>query len=173
MKREIMLITLIFLSAGSILATSFSGPVKQAVYSSNGKFMAVIDPEKSVQNIYRTSEPGRLYWSFSFLPEMDSWFVADNGGHVVCIRWRFVRSEDLARPAIIIFKKDGNRSEYSYNSLVKARRPGILETAPRGGSWRIWYESLSTKNNRVEITTHQETRIVIYGDSCKLDIYRD
>lgn len=173
MKQGSILLIFMLLSARLILATSYSGPAKQTVYSSNGKFFAVIDPQKSIQTIYRSSAPQKVYWSFSFSPEMDAWFVPDNGEYAVCIRWRFVRAEDLDKPAIIIFKKDGSRREHSCSSLVKARRPGLFEVVPKGGSWRIWYESFSTDNNRVEISTHSETRIVISGADGKLDIYRD
>lgn len=172
MKRIIILPFLI-LTTGIILATSYSGPVKQTVYSSNGKFFAVVDPGKSAQNIYSSASPRKVLWSFSFSPEMDSWFIPDNGEYAACIRWRFVRSEDLEKPAVIIFKKSGERIEYTFSSLVKARRPGLFETAPKGSSWRVWYESLTIKNNSAEIFTHRETRIVISGDDGKLDIYRD
>ncbi|HPS58855.1 MAG TPA: hypothetical protein PK514_12185 [Spirochaetota bacterium] len=170
--RAILLISML-LSARLILATSYSGPIKQKVYSSNGKFFVVIDPQKSIQAIYRSSAPKKVYWSFSFAPEMDTWFIPDNGDYVACIRWRFVRAEDLDKPAVIIFERGGSRREHSYNSLVKARRTGLLETAPKGSFWRVWYESLAIKNNRAEISTHDEKRIVISGSDGKLEIFRD
>lgn len=173
MRKTAILLVLMIFSACLILATSYSGPVKQTVHSCDGKYFAVIDPAHVVQNVYRSSGQPKIYWSFSFTPEMDKWFVPDNGEFVVCIRWRFVRTEDLEKPAVIIFYRDGSIKKHSYNSLVKARRTGLFETAPEGSFWRVWYESLSIKNNSIEISTHSETRIVITGEHGKLDIYRD
>jgi hypothetical protein len=173
MKRIPILLVFTVFSAQLILATSYSGPVKQTVYSSNGKFFAVIDPAEHVQRVYRSSAPGKVYWSLSFSPEMDTWFVPDSGKYIACVRWRFVRAEDLGKPAVIIFNMDGSIKEHSYNSLVKARRTGFFETSPKGSFWRVWYESLSIKNNTLEIYTHSETRIVISGGDGKLVIHRD
>jgi len=161
------------LGASAAMATSYSGPVKQTVYSCNGGYYAVLDPAKEEQYVYKKDKNVKAVWSFSFRPEMDTWLVPDNGEFVACIRWRFVRLEDLDRPAIIIFRKDGTRAEYSYNSLGKARRTGLFETAPKGSFWRVWYEELKMENNRVEIFTHDERRITLSGDDGRVDVWRD
>ncbi len=170
--RLIYFILFICLSAAAF-ATSYSGPVKQTVSSSDGKYCAVIDPAETVQKVYKSDSMKKVLWSFSFTPELDSWFVSNNGQYVVCVRWRFVRVEDLDKPAIVVFRKDGSRSDYSYNSLGGARKTGLFETAPRGNFWRVWYESINIENNRVEIFTHDEKRIVVSGEDGSLNIYRD
>lgn len=173
MKGKAVYLIILISSAVALMATSYSGPVKQKVFSGNGKFFAVIDPEVDVQKVYRDSDHAKVYWSFAFRPEADSWFVSDNGYYVVCIRWRFVRADDLDEPAVIIFSRKNGRTDYSYNSLVKARKTGFFETAPRGSFWRVWYESYKTDNNRIEIFSHDKTRVVIYGENGELKIYRD
>jgi len=172
--REITAFFILFMfSAGVILATSYSAPVSRKVYSSDGKYYVVIDPGKDLQKVYNVSSPGKIYWSFNFSPEMDSWFLSNNGEYVVCVRWKFVRAEDLDKPAVIVFKKSGLRDEFTYNFLVKSRRTGFFETAPHGSFWRVWFESIKMEDNHIEISTHDERKVVISGDDGKLKIWRD
>lgn len=172
MYKSNIVICILF-AAVALYATSYSGPVKMKVSSADGSHYAVIDPDKTVQHVYRKEAGSKPLWSFSFAPEMDSWFVADNGRYVACVRWRFVRKEDLGKAAVIVFSSDGKRSEYSYSRISNPRKAGIFETAPKGSFWRVWYESLKTENNRVEIFTHDERRIVIKGDDGGVNVYRD
>ena len=168
-----LLIFIMLLSAVPLIATSFSGPVKQTVYSEDGKFCAVIDPDRKIQNVYKSSSMKNVYWLFEFTPELDLWFVSNNGSYVVCVRWRFVRADDLDKPAVIIFMQNGTRKDYSYNTLVKARKTGFFETAPRGSFWRVWYEDVRIEKNRVEIFASDKSRIVISGEDGAVNVYRD
>lgn len=173
MKKINLLPVIILLCAAALYGTSYSGPVKQTVYSADGKYFAVIDPESSMQKIFKASSPDKLYWYFTFSPELDTWMMSNNGEYVVCVRWRFVRAEDLGRPAIIVFSRKGAVTEYPYNTLVQARRTGLFETAPVGRFWRVWSETVKTVNNSVEITTHDRKRITVSGDDGKLSIIRE
>ena len=112
-------------------------------------------------------------WSFDFRPGMDKWMVSNNGKYVVCVRWRFVRSEDLDSPAVIVFGKNGGRKDYSYNSLARVRKTGFFETAPRGSFWRVWYESAQSENNMLVILASDGKRITVSGEDGSLNITRE
>lgn len=173
MIKKILFPILTIIAAVPLIATSYSGPVKQTVYSEDGKFCAVIDPARTIQKVYKSAFMNNVYWSFEFSPELDLWFVSNNGTYVVCVRWRFVRVEDLDKPAVIIFMQNGTRKDYSCNALVKARKTGFFETAPKGGFWRVWYEDVRIEKNRVEIYAGDGSRIIVSGEDGSVNVYRN
>lgn len=145
-----ILVTLITVIS-PLLATSYPPPQRQILRSTNGEWELVVDPRSEVHSVRRSAWPHRRLWSFSAPVDLQTYFVSNDGQRVVVVQWEYCKANDLDSPAVTIYRAGRRERAYSYRSISRPRRYRAGEVGPIGSFWRIWYEELTQKGERVYI----------------------
>lgn len=130
--------TVLFLSmAFEVNATSIDAPEKKEVASANGEYILKVNPNTNKHVVIKKGTKKAL-WKFNQAAGLDDWIVSNDGSKVVWIAWRHVKKEDLKKPCIAIYNKDGKKQQFTYSEVSVPRKRGDRERGPIGDFWRIW-----------------------------------
>lgn len=171
-SKQILYIAL-FLSLLSIFyqnlfATSYAHPQKQTIHSANKEYFVIIDPNTKIHNVYHSKNPKTVLWRFVDGVGHETYALSNSGDIVVRILWKFVSIKNIENGCIIIYKKGVNEVKkkdsktklsnvfdpyiiYPYKDVTILRKYKKDEVGPIGDFWRIWYESIKIKKNRIII----------------------
>lgn len=133
-----------FLSTAS--ATSYAPPEDQAIPSPNGKFTLKITANTGE---HRLMEGDKVLWSFKRDVWHDQYFVSNDGKHVLWVAWKYVKLEDAANKAIVVYSAKGEAVSRTYAEASKPRAYKDHEIGPIGDFWRIWREMEITREGDV------------------------
>ncbi len=141
-------------------ATKFAEPAAAHIFSSNKKFYIDFKPEAHVQKVVKVN-PHQIknIWSFSYPVAMDDvLFLSNNGKRVYVVRSKYVKTDDLNKPAIFIFNSNGLQKTYSYREISIPRKYHPNEMGPIGDFWRIWRGSVTIQQGFLVIHTETLTQ---------------
>jgi len=146
----------------SAFATKFAEPVATHIFSSNKKFFIDFKPEANVQKVVKVyPHQTKNIWSFSYPVAVDDvLFLSNNGKRVYVVRSKYVKIEDLNKPAVFIFNSKGLKKTYSYREISIPRKYYPNEMGPIGDFWRIWREQGTLQQGSLVIHT-EKNKVVI------------
>jgi hypothetical protein len=156
MIRRLLLALLGLISLASLGgATSYASPQRREVYSGNGQFLLVVDPETASLTMFAAADPGKALWSF----KAEIWhqpFLPSNDGQTVTeVAWRHVGEAALSRTNCVIFHAaDGSRQGIPFARVCpdppKTQDVGV---GPIGNEWRTWYQDADVSGDVLSIHT--------------------
>lgn len=113
-----------------LFGTSFAPPQKHAIHSPNRSVFAWVDPSRNRITVHQTASPRKTLWSIKRSTWPGTFFVSDSGGAVVFVAWKFVRTDQLDEPALIVYTSEEISFSKSYRDLSKPRRLALSEVGP-------------------------------------------
>ena len=150
MKPGIIAATLVL--ASSVSATSYAPPKSKEVVSTNGKFHLKVDAQTKIHEVNGSFANKFIpKWNFCHDVFGTDFFVSDNGETVVVVSWPFVAEPLLDEPAVVVYTRHGARRMYSYRELSKPRALKRNDRGPAGEDWRVWRDTVATKDNIITI----------------------
>ena len=135
----------------SVSATSYSPPESKEVVSTNGKFHLRVDAQTNIHEV--SGQFGKFIprWHFCHDVFGADFFLSDDGETTVVVSWRYVGDKFLGEPAVVVYTRYGARRMYNYRELSKARALKRNEGGPVGEDWRVWRDTITTKDNKITI----------------------
>jgi len=136
-------------------ATKFAEPKEAQIFSSNKKYYIDFKPEAHVLKVVKVyKHPTKDIWSFSYPVGMDDLlFLSNNGKRAYVVRAKYVKTEELNKPAVFIFDSKGLQKTYSYREISIPRKYHNNEMGPIVDFWRIWRGNVSTDKGYLVIPT--------------------
>ena len=149
-------------------ATSYAPPKAKKIYSLDNHYFIDFNPDKKTQQVMKVinNTDATYAWSFSYDIEYgDELFVSNNGMHVLIVRSKFVITEDLHKPAVLIFNSNGLQTKFTYSQLSTPRKYHDREIGPIGESWRVWRENkiLISTDGLLHIKTENHSRDILFN----------
>ncbi len=151
---------LIFGCALTSQATSYAPPEEQTVFSPNGKFYVVIDPQTRVHQVYSVAKEVPL-WEFKRDVWHEDYFVSNDGQIVYYVAWPYVAVSELSNPAIITYLADGHKTSLTYEQICTPRKYRKDEIGPIGDSWRIWREAIKEDQGNLVINVSGAKPVIL------------
>lgn len=148
----LILVTLITVS-GPLLATSYAPPKRQVIRSATGEWELVVDPQSDVHSVRRSAWPHQRLWSLRAPVGFQAYFVSNDGRRVVAVQWEYCKTDELDSPAVTVYREGRLEKAFSYRSISRPRRYRAGEGGPIGNFWRIWFEEVKQKGDRIYIHT--------------------
>lgn len=161
----ILVLTLSLISV--TFATSFAPPKSKKIYSLNHHYFIDFNPDKKLQNVMKVSnQTPKFAWSMSYTIDYgDELFVSDKGRHVIVVRSKYVKIDDLHQPAVLIFNPSGLQATLTYDQLSTPRKYHEREIGPIGDFWRVWRENKMTitSDDLLHIKTENRPHELIFN----------
>lgn len=141
--------------------TSIVPPSDKTILSLNQRYELKISAKSGLHRLRKANGLHKTLWTFRRHVWHDDYFVSSTGGHVACISWEFVKSEDLDLPTVVIYGAKGEVSRMTFRQVGDARRYRRREIGPIGEFRRVWSESVAQTGETVEIKTPSGRKLVV------------
>jgi hypothetical protein len=150
-------LAILLLVGGVANATSFGPPREHDVMSPNGEWKLHVDPKSKTHVVTRDDT---VVWTLQRDVKYDALVISDDGTTIAAVAWSYVRVDDLDKPAVELWTKDGLQKSWSYRELVAyPAHPG--PGGPHGSFWRDWHDGWRNEGTHLVIETTGAFRYTI------------